>query len=195
MTMALRRLVLALAWLAQRSVAVHPMDKLERALKQRWEKRPAGPEWLRLSLPPLRTAFVDDEWADARGACAIRFAHAEAAPQLVIRLVGVGSRDVATQAIDTLSAAFVRAGATNQSVTTFVDMTAAVACSRGGLRRCLRFAHDHGAALDKVAVVGRGFSLHYVRLLVRVARFRNVRVFGEREEAERWLLEDEAATR
>ena len=93
-------------------------------------------------------------------------------------------------AIDELSAAFVRSGARNQSVTTFVDMTHAKSCSRGGLRRCLRFANEHGAALDKVAVVASGFSLHYVRLVVRVARFRNIRVFGSSDDAEEWLLAD-----
>lgn len=160
------------------------------ALRDRFDAT-QPPDWLAALRPkPLRPSFIDDEWSDRRGACAIRFAHAERAPQLVIRLEGVGSRDVATRAIDELSAAFVRSGARNQSVTTFVDMTHAKSCSRGGLRRCLRFANEHGAALDKVAVVASGFSLHYVRLVVRVARFRNIRVFGSSDDAEEWLLAD-----
>ena len=180
---------LALVLVSWRPMAARCVEgpRVLQQLKIDW--RASQRAWLKRRLP-RRTSFIDDEWRDARGSCAIRFAHGDQAPQLRVCLTGVGSREVARSAIDTLSDAFdafQTQSPRNRSVSTLVDMTDAVACSQSGIRRCLRFVKDHGGALDKVAVVGRGFSLHYVRLLVRVARFRNIRVFGDPVEAHEWL--------
>ena len=58
---------------------------------------------------------------------------------------------------------------------------------RRGVRRTARFVRRHGARFEKVAVVGTGFSLQYVRLIVNLARMRKVRVFETLDQANQWL--------
>ena len=124
----------------------------------------------------------------------------------MIRLSGVGSRDVATGAMDALGGALDRSRP-GKPVAAIVDMTRAVGCTPACSRRCLRFVRERGArvsyaatrvengrgryggALGRVAVVGRGFSLAYVRLILRVTPFRGIRVFGDADAAARWLAD------
>ena len=49
----------------------------------------------------------------------------------------------------------------------------------------------HGDALGRVAVVGNGPQIFFVRICSRLARFRKIRVFGSQVDADRWLSEAE----
>ena len=67
-------------------------------------------------------------------------------------------------------------------------MTDASAASTTCILACRRFLLRHGASLGRVAVVGKGPQLFFMRLCTRLARFRKVRVFGSQAAADRWLL-------
>ena len=128
----------------------------------------------------------------------------------MIRLSGVGSRDVAAGAMDALGVAL-DASRPERPVAAIVDMTRAVGCTPACSRRCLRFVREraarvvariavastsadarrHGGAIGRVAVVGRGFTTAYVRLILRVTPFRGIRVFRDAEAAVRWLADDD----
>ena len=135
-----------------------------------------------------RSASIDHEWRDGRGACAIEFATCNA-PQLKINLTGFGSASIGRPATEALGHAIARARADAGSVDALVDMTDASAASTTCIMACRRFLVTHGSSLGRVAVVGKGPQLFFMRLCTRLARFRKVRVFGSQEAADRWLLE------
>ena len=163
------RAILLLATLATPAVAV----------ERRWA-HPLGPR--------PRSASIDHEWRDGRGACAIEFAVCNE-PQLKINLTGFGSAAVGRPATEALGHAIARARADAGSVDALVDMTDASAASTTCILACRRFLVRHGSSLGRVAVVGKGPQLFFMRLCTRLARFRKVRVFGSQEAADRWLLE------
>lgn len=153
-----------------------------RATSARWPF--SAPRW---PLSPV----IDDEWTNNRGGCAIEYNPRGALrPQLSIRLSGLGTGDPAAAAFDALSAAMDRSGASDASpVAAFVDMTTAIGCTPACSAQCLRFIRAYGSRIGHVAIVGRGFSLAYVRLVVRVTRKRDIHVFDDAEAARRWLRE------
>ncbi|KAJ1459543.1 hypothetical protein M885DRAFT_613155 [Pelagophyceae sp. CCMP2097] len=108
---------------------------------------------------------------------------------LFVRLKGVGSVRVAGNAMNALDGVFAANAprAPLRSIMTLVDMTGADSCSPRCARKCARFLNDHGGSFDRVAVVGRGLTLHYVRFVVRLVGQRQIRVFGDYEDARRWL--------
>ena len=144
--------------------------------------------WAHHLGPRPRSARIDHEWSDGRGACAIEFATGNA-PQLKINLTGFGSAAVGRPATEALGHAIARARADAGSVDALVDMTDASAASTTCILACRRFLLRHGASLGRVAVVGKGPQLFFMRLCTRLARFRKVRVFGSQAAADRWLLE------
>ena len=133
-------------------------------------------------------ASIDHEWRDGRGACAIEFATCQS-PQLKINLTGFGSAGIGRPATEALGHAIARARADAGSVDALVDMTDASAASTTCILACRRFLLRHGASLGRVAVVGKGPQLFFMRLCTKLARFRKVRVFGSQAAADRWLLE------
>ena len=144
--------------------------------------------WANHLGPRPRSASIDHEWRDGRGACAIEFATGNA-PQLKINLTGFGSASIGRPATEALGHAIARARADAGSVDALVDMTDASAASTSCIFACRRFLLRHGTALGRVAVVGKGPQLFFMRLCTRLARFRKVRVFGSQAAADRWLLE------
>ena len=144
--------------------------------------------WAHPLRPRPRSASIAHEWSDGRGACAIEFATSNA-PQLKINLTGFGSAGIGRPATEALGHAIARARADAGSVDALVDMTDASAASTTCILACRRFLLRHGASLGRVAVVGKGPQLFFMRLCTKLARFRKVRVFGSQAAADRWLLE------
>ena len=144
--------------------------------------------WAHHLRPRPRSASIDHEWRDDSGACAIEFATCNA-PQLKINLTGFGSAGIGRPATEALGHAIARARADAGSVDALVDMTDASAASTTCILACRRFLLRHGASLGRVAVVGKGPQLFFMRVCTRLARFRKVRVFGSQAAADRWLLE------
>lgn len=160
-----------------------------RAVERRWAQH-LGHRWRSLTSTAPASASIDHEWRDGRGACAIEFATCNA-PQLKINLTGFGSAAVGRGATEALGNAFSRAGVDEGSVDAIVDMRDASASSRACMLACRRFLMRHGDALGRVAVVGNGPQIFFVRICSRLARFRKVRVFGSQMDADRWLGEAE----
>ena len=157
------------------------------AVERRWAHQ-LGHRWRALTSSTPSAASIDHEWSDGRGACAIEFATCNA-PQLKINLTGFGSAGIGRPATEALGHAIARARADAGSVDALVDMTAASAASTTCILACRRFLLRHGASLGRVAVVGKGPQLFFMRVCTRLARFRKVRVFGSQAAADRWLLE------
>ena len=142
----------------------------------------AGPTSSRDLGPPAST--TSGATAAARARSSSRRANA---PQLKINLTGFGSASIGRPATEALGHAIARARADAGSVDALVDMTDASAASTTCILACRRFLLRHGASLGRVAVVGKGPQLFFMRLCTRLARFRKVRVFGSQAAADRWL--------
>ena len=170
-----------------RSVLLLALATPAAAVERRWAHQ-LGHRWRALTSSTPAAASIDHEWRDDSGACAIEFAVCNE-PQLKINLTGFGSAGIGRPATEALGHAIARARADAGSVDALVDMTDASAASTSCIFACRRFLLRHGTALGRVAVVGKGPQLFFMRVCTRLARFRKVRVFGSQAAADRWLLE------
>ena len=172
----------------------------------------AGPVLQGLPLPPRNrwqrsaVAAAAEKWGgeqillsgvyeDRRGSCALRLSKRRIAQgaqgALLVRLRGRGSKRLARRAVDDLGSAIGAAADRAHGglrLDSLVDMREATGCSPSGIKACAGFLGAHGSAFGRVAVVGRGMTLTYVRAIVLVTGLKRIRVFGDMDRARNWLL-------